>query len=107
VLPTPHPGGVIRVPLRIRPGPNADPTPGAIIRIRVAAEARPSRTYEVQVRLEDSPWTNIAHGKRRPRYRYRPPETGTYEFRARVTIWRFDITSRWSPPQAKLVVPAP
>lgn len=107
VLRDPGERGFVRVPVRLRPGENASPTPGAVIRIRVATERRHGRTYDVQRKLEDGRWITIAEDTRRTVARFRPRTTGSFSFRARVTISRLGITSGWSPPEDKLVVPAP
>ena len=107
VLPESGEEGLLEVPVRLRPGSNASPTPGAVIRVRVATERHPGRTYDVQRRRDDGRWVTIAEDTRRVVVRFRPRTTGTYWFRARLTIARLGITSRWSPPEDELVVPPP
>lgn len=99
--------GVVRVPVRLRPGANATPTPGAIITIRVATERRPHRIYDVQRRLNTGSWVTIARDTQRIRIEFQPHRTGTFWFRARMTDTVEAATSRWSPPREKLVAPPP
>lgn len=99
--------GVVRVPVRLRPGAGVTPTPGATITIRVAIERGPQRIYDVQRKRDDGKWVTIARGIRRIRVEFQPHRTGTFWFRARTTDTAQDATSRWSPPREKLVAPPP
>ena len=98
--------GMIRVPVRIRPGSRSTPTPGAKITIRMATERRPQRFYDVQRRLEDGEWLTIARNTSRPKVVFIPRRTGVFRFRARVEL-AGGGTSLWSPPRKKAVAPPP
>ena len=98
--------GMIRVPVRIRPGSRSTPTPGAKITIRMATERRPQRVYDVQRRLEDGERFTIARNTSRPKVVFVPRRTGVFWFRARVEL-SAGGTSLWSPPRMKFVAPPP
>ena len=99
--------GRIGVPVGIRPGDNATPTPGAVIRIRVAIERVGGLVYDVQRRRDDGAWKTIREETSHPVVRFRPQRVGTFSFRARVTDTAGGVSSRWSPPRHKDVAPAP
>jgi plastocyanin len=98
--------GVVRIPVRIRPGPRSTPTPGAKITIVMATERRPQRIYDVQRRLDDGEWVTMARDTPRPQVVFRPQRTGLFWFRARVEL-SGGGTSLWSPPRKKHVAPPP
>ena len=98
--------GMVRIPVRIRPGPRSTPTPGAKITIVMATERRPQRIYDVQRRLEDGEWFTIARDRSQPKVVFIPRRTGEFWFRARVEL-SGGGTSLWSPPRKKLVAPPP
>lgn len=98
--------GLIRIPVRVRPGPRSTPTPGAKITIVLATARRPQRTYDVQRRLDDGEWLAIARDTSRQRVVFIPQRTGLFWFRARVEL-ASSGTSFWSPPHKKHVAPPP
>jgi plastocyanin len=99
--------GAILVPVKLRPGENATPTPGAMITIRVGLERRPHRIYDVQWRRNDGDWVTIIANTKDVTAGFVPQRTGTFWFRARVTKTGASVTSKWSPPEDKFVAPPP
>jgi len=99
--------GVVKVPVRIRPGKNKTPTPGALMKIRVASEELAHRVYDVQRRIDDGDWKTFRHRTGKAVVLMRPRQVGTYWFRARVHLTGKGVVSRWSPPRSKFVAPPP
>lgn len=99
--------GRVGVPVEIRPGRNTTPTPGAVIRIQVAAERVDGLVYDIQRRRDDGAWKMIREDTSRPVIRFRPQQVGTYSFRARVTDTALGISGMWSPSRHKDVAPPP
>ncbi len=99
--------GVVEVRVRIRPGKNKVPTPGALIKIRVATEPLANRVYDVQRKIDDGHWKTFRRRTGHAVVQMRPREIGTYWFRARVHLTSNDAVSRWSPPRSKEVWPRP
>jgi plastocyanin len=104
-----HPSlrGAVRVPVKLYPGPNLLPTPGAKIRIRMATSKRDSVRFDVQRRRNDGDWITFRRRIVGPVAVFRPHRTGTYAFRARVHLLRTGALSGWSPLREKPVVSPP
>lgn len=96
---------VVRVPVIAEPRTGA--TPGARITITIATARVQGRTYDVRWRRDDGRWRGLRQDVRARRAFFVPSRTGEFAFRARVHLTESGGTSRWSPRDRVLVVPAP
>jgi plastocyanin len=103
----PSSSGVVEVPVRIRPHGATTPSPGALVRIRVADDRLPGRTYDLQRKLDHGDWTTILRRSAHVVVRMRPRHTGTFRFRARVHLAGTGAMSRWSPAVRMFVASPP
>jgi plastocyanin len=95
--------GAVRVPIKLRPGPNVSPTPGTLITLRVGTEQRSNLVYDIQRKRNKGRWVFLTKRTHQVRFRLRLKTTGTFWFRARVTNVGVGVRSHWSPPRKELL----
>jgi hypothetical protein len=95
--------GAVRVPIKLRPGPNVSPTPGTLITLRVGTEQRSNLVYDIQRKRNNGDWIFLTERIHQVRFRLRLKTTGTFWFRARVTNVAAGVRSHWSPPRKEVL----
>ncbi len=87
--------GKIRVPIAVSP---TSGSPSTTFTITVAAVSAPSGfTYDAQKKRGSGSWTTLKSGFTTKSVTFRPSQTGTWSFRARLHKTSGGATSGWSP----------
>jgi plastocyanin len=87
--------GTIKVPITVSPSSGSTST---TFTITVAAVAAPSGfTYDAQKKRGSGAWTTLKSGFTTKSVTFRPSQTGTWSFRARLHKTSGGATSGWSP----------